>query len=78
MALQEKSIDRHGLEQYRDEFPILEQMLDDKLPLTRRQYLGMAHPGADPNVPLDMELEAELPPPFVHPSLKEELNPDEE
>ena len=43
------------------EYPLLEQMKLEGVPLTRENYLALDHPGEDPDEPLDPELEAELP-----------------
>lgn len=72
-----ESTDRPGQSDYQKvmaaEYPILEQMKLDGVPLTREGYLALALPDEDPDEPLDPELEAQLPRQFrMEPVAKDE------
>lgn len=53
-------------------YPTLEEMVRDKLPLTREQYLEIDQPDADPDEFLGVEAEAQLPEEFRHPDFWKE------
>jgi hypothetical protein len=74
-----ESIDRPGPTSYQkdeltkkllDKYPTLKTMVKLGKPLTREAYVSLVLPEENPNQPLHIELEVELPPRFRHPSLE--------